>query len=69
MCRAQVVLLADASNLDTGLLNFLKYYFPKEAKIKQLENEREVTLEQFRSVRKAQGSGRGQRNGDPCVVM
>ena len=35
MCRADVVLAAGATNLDVGLLKFLKAYFPKEAREKQ----------------------------------
>lgn len=55
---------ADSSNLDVGLWNFLRQYFPKEAKEKQMENEREVALEQFRSV---QSQGLEGLRG--CVVM
>lgn len=47
LCRRDVVLKANASNLDTGLLNFLLLYFPKESKEKKRDNDREVTLEQF----------------------
>ncbi|KAI5793864.1 SPX domain-containing protein [Peziza echinospora] len=50
ICRSDVVLDADSDNLDLSLWRFLKEYFPKESKIKQMENEREVTLEQFRSL-------------------
>lgn len=65
ICRGDVVLKADSSNLDIGLWNFLKHYFPKEAREKQAENEREVTLEQFKAVQ-SQGVN-GIRPG--CVVM
>jgi len=44
------VLGADAGNLDIGLYNFLKEYFPKEAKIKQAENEREVAIEHWKNI-------------------
>lgn len=54
------MLKASSDNLDVSLLNFLKHYFPKEAKVKQTENEREVTLEQFRGLQKRSRGG--------CVV-
>jgi len=50
MCRRNCVLGADAGNLDIGLYNFLKEYFPKEAKIKQAENEREVAVEHWKNI-------------------
>jgi len=63
MCRSDVVLQADATNLDVSLLNFLRTYFPREAKEKQKENEHEVVLEQWRNVQLRTA-------GDPgCVVM
>lgn len=64
ICRGDVVLKADSSNLDVGLWNFLRQYFPKEAREKQMENEKEVALEQFR-VMQSQGMGGLGR----CVVM
>ncbi|KAF8477527.1 SPX domain-containing protein [Kalaharituber pfeilii] len=56
ICRGDVVLTANADNLDISLLNFLKHYFPKEAKLKQAENEKEVALEQFRALQARSGS-------------
>ncbi|RPA98854.1 RING-14 protein-like protein [Choiromyces venosus 120613-1] len=50
MCRSKCVLSADSGNLDVGLYNFLKQYFPKEVKIKQAENEREVAIEHWRNI-------------------
>lgn len=50
MCRQDAVLEADSTNLDLSLLSFLKEYFPKEAKLKQQENEREVAMEQWKAV-------------------
>lgn len=50
MCRRDAVLEADSTNLDLSLLNFLKVYFPKETKLKQQENEREVAMEQWKAV-------------------
>ena len=66
MCRRDVVLLADATNLDLGLHNFLKTYFPKEAREKQRENEQEVVLEQWKNV---QMRSVGQDGSDGCAVM
>jgi len=50
MCRRHCVLSADSGNLDIGLYNFLKEYFPKETKIKQAENEREVAIEHWKNI-------------------
>ena len=50
LCRSDVVLTAGSANLDNSLLNFLKTYFPKEAREKQKENEAEVVMEQWRNV-------------------
>lgn len=66
ICRSDAVLQADSNNLDTGMLNFLKHYFPKETRIKQHENEKEVTLEQFKALQ-SQGFG-GPGKGDCCVM-
>ncbi|CCG81305.1 RING-14 protein [Taphrina deformans PYCC 5710] len=41
ICRRDNVLAADSTNIDWALLNFLKMYFPKEAREKQRDNERE----------------------------
>lgn len=64
MCRRDAVLEADSSNLDLSLLNFLKEYFPKEAKLKQQENEKEVAMEQWRAVHQDVFGGPNE-----CVVM
>jgi hypothetical protein len=70
MCRGDVVMQADATNLDLSLLNFLKTYFPKEAKEKQKENEYEVVQEQWRNVQLATGQAVGGPGPDAgCVVM
>ncbi|KAG0132908.1 RING-14 protein [Tuber indicum] len=50
MCRRQCVLSADSGNLDMGLYNFLKQYFPKEVKVKQAENEHEVAMEHWKNI-------------------
>lgn len=64
MCRRDAVLEADSTNLDLNLLSFLKEYFPKEAKIKQQENEKEVALEQWRAVHSDVFGGPKE-----CVIM
>lgn len=60
------MLQADSGNLDVSLLNFLKHYFPKESRIKQAENEHEVTLEQFSSL---QSQGLVAPQGQTCIIM
>lgn len=64
MCRRDVVLGADSTNLDLSLLSFLKEYFPKEAKLKQQENEREVAMEQWGAVHRDIFGG-----PKDCVIM
>ncbi|ORY84449.1 SPX domain-domain-containing protein [Protomyces lactucae-debilis] len=63
ICRKPNVLRADSSNIDYALLNFLKQYFPVEAKQKQKENERE----QLRAEMLAAGMDPDKSSG--CVVM
>jgi hypothetical protein len=52
-------------NVDEKLLKFLKLYFPKEVKAKQLENEKAAGLDQLEKI----GMGPRQRGerGD-CVI-
>lgn len=57
------MLKADTTNLDVSMLNFLKCYFPKEAKQKQKDNEQEVLAEQWGHVHQE-----GIR-GSNCKVM
>ncbi|CAG8554282.1 1173_t:CDS:2, partial [Scutellospora calospora] len=46
ICRAKNAIYdADQGNLDVSLMNFLKLYFPQEAKKKQKANEREQANE------------------------
>lgn len=59
LCRELNVLEADESNLDEEHLKYLKLYFPKEAKAKQLENEKEITAEQFQNI----------NTNAKCVIM
>ena len=63
MCRSDVVLNANTANLDVSMLNFLRTYFPKEAKQKQKENDEEVLAEQWQMVH---GS---KINAGGCKVM
>lgn len=51
MCRHPTsVEAATALNLDEGLQNFLKLYFPKEIKQKKRENEREQAIEDVQAM-------------------
>lgn len=59
LCRELNVLEADESNLDEEHLKYLKLYFPKESKAKQLENEKEITAEQFQNI----------NTNAKCVIM
>ncbi|KAA8913853.1 SPX domain-containing protein [Sphaerosporella brunnea] len=69
MCRGDVVMQADATNLDMSLLNFLKTYFPREAREKQRENENEVVQEQWRNVQLRTAAGEAMGSDAGCVVM
>ncbi|AOA63498.1 Hypothetical protein PP7435_CHR3-1163 [Komagataella phaffii CBS 7435] len=59
LCRGEVVLNADNSNLDVEHMEYLQKYFPKEVKIKQNETEREIAKERFEAVY-------GEKN---CIIM
>lgn len=59
ICRQNVVLSADETNLDSDLLEYLKTYFPKEIKKKQSETEKEIAKEQLDQLK---------QNGD-CSIM
>ncbi|KAJ7489598.1 SPX domain-containing protein [Mycena latifolia] len=61
MCRTPCVLLADRSNVDWALLNFMRDWFPEEATVKLRQNEREASLEQMEEL----GLDPNQR----CIVM
>ncbi|KAJ7698869.1 SPX domain-containing protein [Mycena metata] len=50
MCRAPCVLLADRSNVDWALLNFMRDWFPEESTLKLKQNEREATNEQLEEM-------------------
>jgi len=47
MCRAPTVLMADRSNVDWALLNFMQDWFPVETKAKLKSNEREAAAEEL----------------------
>ncbi|KAI0746403.1 SPX domain-containing protein [Daedaleopsis nitida] len=50
MCRAPTVLSADRSNVDWALLNFMKDWFPVEARKKLQQNEREAAEEEMKEL-------------------
>ncbi|KAI0354010.1 hypothetical protein OH77DRAFT_1426416 [Trametes cingulata] len=50
ICRAPTVLSADRSNVDWALLNFMKDWFPMEAKKKLQQNEREAAEEEMQEL-------------------
>ncbi|KAF8874442.1 SPX domain-containing protein [Infundibulicybe gibba] len=50
MCRAPCVLVANKSNVDWALLNFMQDWFPEETREKQKANERESGEEQLREM-------------------
>ena len=51
LCRhPTAVKTATARNLDEGLQNFLKMYFPTEIKDKKRENEREQAIEDVQAM-------------------
>ncbi|KAI0029901.1 SPX domain-containing protein [Vararia minispora EC-137] len=50
MCRALTVSIADRSNVDWALLNFLQDWFPEEAYEKLRANEREAAEEQMEEL-------------------
>ncbi|KAI0644143.1 SPX domain-containing protein [Trametes meyenii] len=50
ICRAPTVLAADRSNVDWALLNFMKDWFPVEAKKKLQQNEREAAEEEMQEL-------------------
>ncbi|TCD66872.1 hypothetical protein EIP91_000770 [Steccherinum ochraceum] len=50
MCRAPCVLVADRTNVDWAMLNFMKDWFPVEAQKKLKANEAEVAKEQMQEL-------------------
>ncbi|KAF8218275.1 SPX domain-containing protein [Mycena galopus ATCC 62051] len=50
MCRAPCVLIADRSNVDWALLNFMRDWFPEESNVKLRQNEKEASEEQLREM-------------------
>ncbi|PIL27215.1 hypothetical protein GSI_10359 [Ganoderma sinense ZZ0214-1] len=50
MCRAPTVLSADRSNVDWALLNFMKDWFPVDARKKLQQSEREAAEEEMREL-------------------
>ncbi|KAH7338022.1 SPX domain-containing protein [Rhizoctonia solani] len=56
LCRSPCVLVADGSNLDVSLMNFMKEWFPKETKEKSDANDRESAEEQLVEMGYSPGS-------------
>ncbi|KAJ3484277.1 hypothetical protein NLI96_g5739 [Meripilus lineatus] len=50
MCRAPTVLIANRSNVDWALLNFMRDWFPAEAKKKMEQNEKEAAKEEMEEL-------------------
>ncbi|KAJ7248218.1 hypothetical protein B0H12DRAFT_1020206 [Mycena haematopus] len=50
MCRAPCVLIADRSNVDWALLNFMRDWFPEESNVKLRQNEKEASEEELREL-------------------
>ncbi|TFK47375.1 hypothetical protein OE88DRAFT_1738671 [Heliocybe sulcata] len=50
VCRAPTVLVANRSNVDWALLNFMNDWFPVESKAKLLQNEREASQEELEEL-------------------
>lgn len=61
MCRAPTVLIADRSNVDWALINFMEDWFPEEAHVKLKQNEREATEEHLVEM--------GFDPNQKCVIM
>ncbi|KAH7922741.1 hypothetical protein BV22DRAFT_1016708 [Leucogyrophana mollusca] len=50
MCRAPTVLVADRTNVDWALLNFMQDWFPVESRAKLKQNEREAAKEELEEM-------------------
>ncbi|KAJ7621261.1 hypothetical protein FB45DRAFT_839128 [Roridomyces roridus] len=50
MCRSPCVLVANRSNVDWAMLNFMRDWFPEEATVKLKQNEREAAQEQLEEL-------------------
>ncbi|KAJ7275691.1 hypothetical protein C8J57DRAFT_1177357 [Mycena rebaudengoi] len=61
MCRTSCVLIADRSNVDWALMNFMRDWFPEESTLKLRQNESEAAKEQLEEL----GIDPNQR----CIVM
>lgn len=75
MCRHPTAIKsATALNLDEGLQNFLKLYFPEEIKLKKRENEREQAIEDVQAMTgkrytEEQLIRMNQQSNDKCNIM
>ncbi|KAF7370129.1 hypothetical protein MSAN_00643100 [Mycena sanguinolenta] len=61
MCRAPCVLVADRSNVDWAMLNFMRDWFPEESSVKLRQNEKEASEEELREM--------GIDPDEKCIVM
>ncbi|KAJ4475019.1 hypothetical protein J3R30DRAFT_3777193, partial [Lentinula aciculospora] len=61
MCRAPTVLIADRSNVDWGLMNFMEDWFSEEAHEKLKASEKEATEEHLREM--------GFDPNQKCIIM
>ncbi|KAJ6447875.1 hypothetical protein C8R45DRAFT_850636 [Mycena sanguinolenta] len=61
MCRAPCVLVANRSNVDWALLNFMRDWFPEESNVKLRQNEKEASEEELREM--------GIDPDEKCIVM
>jgi hypothetical protein len=75
LCRHPTAIkTATALNLDEGLQNFLKLYFPEEIKLKKRENEREQAIEDVQAMTgkkytEEQLIRMNNSNNDKCNIM
>lgn len=61
LCRKNVVMKADSGNLDVSLMEYMKVYFPKEVKEKEIQNDKEIIQEQYGKV--------VDTDKQPCVIV
>jgi E3 ubiquitin-protein ligase BAH len=64
LCRDDVILEADTDSIDSELSKFLKKYFPKEVREKQILHETADGIERFGSTYVHPSQEKG-----PCAVM
>lgn len=57
LCREECLLALTVDDLDVAQMNYMKMYFPKEVREKEIENDREIIQEQYGPAAK------------PCIIM